>query len=316
MFGPHFSNLWQLFHPKLSEPSIPVHHNKQALLSFWYNVCVECPENIQLILQNPHVTKNIAFNYILADHEDTDVVNFNRMMLPTYYGLLRMCCAQSKTFTRQLAQHQNLQWAFKNITPYTTQYTLACDELFKLMSLFVQKGDNNDDSEPTAATNVAQERSPKSSTSRGSGTEDLGPSTASSAPASPAEDPLQTGEHVKESTSQTQNQDGNAADIAQEIRSFRQQTLQLYLTTIDGRSSWNTLINALKILVEGNEDRLFVVYNNGLALLFESFNMLHMMFHEATACHVTGELVDLCTIFLELIKAVRMQRNNAEITQK
>ena len=65
------------------------------------------------------------------------MVAFNRMMLPTYYGLLRMCCQQSRTLTRQLAVHQNLQWAFQNITPYTTQYTHACDELFKLMSLFV-----------------------------------------------------------------------------------------------------------------------------------------------------------------------------------
>ena len=306
MFGPHFGNLWQLFHPKLSEPSIPVHHNKQALLSFWYNVCLDCPENIQLILQNPQVTKNIAFNYILADHEDTDVVNFNRMMLPTYYGLLRMCCTQSKTFTRQLAQHQNLQWAFKNITPYTTQYTLACDELFKLMSLFVQKGSEQQ--------NSSMSKSKESSLSNTKTSEEhiLGPATASSKPPSP--DKEATPKDDKETTDNLKNQEKNL-ETAQEIRSFRQQALQLYLTTLDGRSSWNTLINALKILVEGNEDRLFVVYNNGLALIFESFNMLHMMFHEATACHVTEELVELCTIFLDLIKAVRMQRNNTEITQ-
>ena len=308
MFGPHFGNLWQLFHPKLSEPSIPVHHNKQALLSFWYNVCVDCPENIQLILQNPQVTKNIAFNYILADHEDTDVVNFNRMMLPTYYGLLRMCCIQSKAFTRQLAQHQNLQWAFKNITPYTTQYTLACDELFKLMSLFVQKGSEQQDN-----LGINQDSSNNSNTKGAGGDHILGPAAASSAPQSPERDAVTEVQQAGESK-ETCQQDKNQ-DTAQEIRSFRQQALQLYLTTLDGRSSWNTLINALKILVEGNEDRLFVVYNNGLALLFESFNMLHMMFHEATACHVTEELVDLCTIFLELIKAVRMQRNNTEITQ-
>ena len=73
-----------------------------------------------------------------ADHEDTEVVSFNRMMLPTYYGLLKMCCEESKSFRRQLAQHQNIQWAFKNITPYYTQYTMACEELFKLMSFFVK----------------------------------------------------------------------------------------------------------------------------------------------------------------------------------
>ena len=79
-------------------------------------------------------------NYVLfqADHEDTEVVNFNRMMLPTYYGLLKMCCIESRIFRRQLAQHQNIQWAFKNITPYYTQYTMACEELFKLMALFVK----------------------------------------------------------------------------------------------------------------------------------------------------------------------------------
>ena len=30
LLGPHFTDLWQLFHPKLSEPSIPVHQNKQV----------------------------------------------------------------------------------------------------------------------------------------------------------------------------------------------------------------------------------------------------------------------------------------------
>ena len=43
LLGPHFSELWQLFHPKLSEPSIPVHQNKQALLHFWYCACLDCP---------------------------------------------------------------------------------------------------------------------------------------------------------------------------------------------------------------------------------------------------------------------------------
>lgn len=110
------------FQPKLSEPAIATNHNKQALLTFWYNMCVDCPENVRLVVQNPVVTKNIAFNYILADHDDQEVVLFNRSMLPAYYGILRMCCEQSPTFTRQLASHQNIQWAFKNLTPHASQY--------------------------------------------------------------------------------------------------------------------------------------------------------------------------------------------------
>ena len=152
-------------------------------------------------------------------------------------------------FSRQLAQHQNIQWAFKNITPYYTQYTLACDELFKLMSLFVKPF--------TKKTDLNAEKEQKLE--------------------------------------------------MDEIAGFRQQTLQLYLSTLDGRTSWNTLIQVLKILVQTNEDRLYVVFNNGLSLVYEAFNMLQMMFHEATACHVISELSDILSIFSELVKAVRLQ---------
>ncbi|QQP55436.1 Ubiquitin carboxylterminal hydrolase 34like [Caligus rogercresseyi] len=244
MFEPHFLNLWQLFHPKLSEPSIPIHHNKQALLNFWYNLCLDCSENVRMILANSNVTKNIAFNYILADHEDTEVINFNRIMLPTYYGLLRLCCLQSRSFTRQLAQHQNIHWAFKNITPYTTQYTVACDELFKLM------------------------RQRRSRGGRRGGD-----------PRLPSPDPptlsLHPGRAVLLEHAHKRTQDPHHLQRGQDIRRLQQRPRP----TLD------------------------------------ALNMLHMMLHEATACHVTGELIDLLSLFLELVKAVRLQRNNGEIRQ-
>ena len=202
LLGPHFSELWQLFHPKLSEPSISVHQNKQALLHFWHTARSDCPENISLILASPSVCKNIAFNYILADHEDSHVVSFNRAMLPTYYGLLRLVCAQDPTFCRVLSQHQNIQWAFKNIAPYSSQYSQAVEELLKLTALFCSKGE------------------------------------------------ACTGEE------------------AREIQQFRTQTLQLYLSILDGRSSWATLISVLKV----GKQVMAVVYiqRTELALFLES----------------------------------------------
>lgn len=68
-------------------------------------------------------------------------------MLPAYYGLLRMMCQQSRVFTRHVAQHQNLQWAFKNITPHPTQYPAAVEELFKLMQLMVMKNSDATEAE-------------------------------------------------------------------------------------------------------------------------------------------------------------------------
>ncbi|GFW68785.1 ubiquitin carboxyl-terminal hydrolase 34 [Trichonephila clavipes] len=249
MFSPYFLDLWNLFQPKLSEPAIPVHMNKQSLLLFWYHVCIDCPENVKLIIQNPHVTKNIAFNYILADHDEQEVIVFNRCMLPAYYGLLRLCCQQSRPFTRQLASHQNIQWAFKNITPYTTQYNSAISELFKLMKLFVTQ--------------------------------------------------------FSDSTEQEKR----------EITHFKRTTLRLYLGVLDARACWATLINVLRILVESDEDRVFVIYNNGLPLLFQAFYTLHMMYHEATACHVTADMVDLLAIVQDLLKTAKDHRDDVELIQ-
>ncbi|CAG2106043.1 unnamed protein product, partial [Medioppia subpectinata] len=198
---PYFNDLWNLFQPKLSEPAIAIHQNKQALLMYWYMACQDCPENIKCIVQSPHVTKNIAFNYILADHDDQEVVFFNKLMLPNYYGLLRLCCQQSRPFTRHLAMHQNIQWAFKNITPYITQYPMAVQELLKLMKIFVT----------TYPDTTEQE--------------------------------------------------------LRDITHFKRITIQMYLTSVDARSSWQTLISALSILCETEEDRLFVLANNGLTIV-------------------------------------------------
>lgn len=63
--GPFLRSLWELFHPRLSEPSVPAHHNKQALLAFWYHATNDCPENAQIMTNSAEITRNIAFNYIL-----------------------------------------------------------------------------------------------------------------------------------------------------------------------------------------------------------------------------------------------------------
>ncbi|XP_035782430.1 ubiquitin carboxyl-terminal hydrolase puf-like isoform X2 [Anopheles albimanus] len=240
MVGPHLRALWELFHPRLSEPAVPAHHNKQALLAFWYQATLDCPENANLVANCPDITRNIAFNYILADHDDTEIVTYNRAMLPVYYGLLRMCCQQSRLLTRQLAAHQNLQWAFKNITPHPTQYPLAVDELFRLMNLFAQR-------QPDATE--AEQR---------------------------------------------------------DVTIFRRTTLTAYLNGLDARVSWGTLIAALRMLVENDEDRLYVVLNGGITLCFDALHTLHSMYHEATACHVYGDLQELLNEVILLVSTLRV----------
>ena len=39
---------------------------------------------------------------------------------------------------------------------------------------------------------------------------------------------------------------------------------------------------------------------------FQAFNTLHVMYHEATACHVTADLTDLLEIMASVLKVARM----------
>ncbi|XP_016981843.1 ubiquitin carboxyl-terminal hydrolase puf [Drosophila rhopaloa] len=244
MIGSFMRSLWELFHPRLSEPSVPAHHNKHALLTFWHHSLVDCPENAAQVANCPEITRNIAFNYILADHDDAEIVTYNRSMLPAYYGLLRLCCEQSRALTRQLSQHQNLQWAFKNITPHPTQYAAAVDELFKLMALFATR-------HPDASE---QEK----------------------------------------------------LDVTQ----FRRAVIVSYTSSLDARVSWSTLISALKILVDNEEDRIMVIFNGGIEMCFEALHTLHSMHHEATACHVAGDLFDLLGEMLLLLATLRTRSDS------
>lgn len=77
----------------------------------------------------PRLIRFDNFGLHSADHDDQDIVLYNRAMLPAYYGILRMMCQQSRIFIRNLANHQNLQWAFKNITPHPTQYPQVCFDI-------------------------------------------------------------------------------------------------------------------------------------------------------------------------------------------
>ncbi|XP_030376197.1 ubiquitin carboxyl-terminal hydrolase puf [Scaptodrosophila lebanonensis] len=244
MIGSFMRSLWELFHPRLSEPSVPAHHNKHALLTFWHHSLVDCPENATLVANCPEITRNIAFNYILADHDDSEIVTYNRSMLPAYYGLLRLCCEQSRALTRQLAQHQNLQWAFKNITPHPTQYAAAVDELFKLMTLF--------------------------------------------------------------STRHADASDQEKLDVI----SFRRSTIVSYMGSLDARVSWSTLISALKILVDNDEDRMLVIFNGGIEMCFDALHTLHSMHHEATACHVAGDLLELLGELVLLLATLRTRTDS------
>jgi len=98
--------------------------------------------------------------------------------------------------------------------------------------------------------------------------------------------------------------DTNDEDL-RAIAQFRRSTIQLYLQILDGRTHWQTLLAAMKILIETNEDRLLIIQNGGLALLHDSFNTLYLMHHEATACHVMLEFTALLKLISSALETAR-----------
>ncbi|PIO35285.1 hypothetical protein AB205_0129550 [Aquarana catesbeiana] len=365
MFSTYFMDLWNLFQPKLSEPAIATNHNKQALLSFWYNVCVDCPENVRLIVQNPVVTKNIAFNYILADHDDQDVVLFNRGMLPAYYGILRMCCEQSPAFTRQLASHQNIQWAFKNLTPHASQYPAPSHRAHADLSSMLGRPRQA----PFGSGAAGELYAPGYTYNRATAVRVT--VLLSESQCCHGRQPLRTMREMDLSVEYIQQslQEGRLEQLGTPWGgSIRGVFLSLssvpasfppplprgaawlgsspkggdimsrlwccvrYETSMQKRTiicpiillcvrplsdlAWLYLsCSAFRILLESDEDRLLVVFNRGLILMTESFNTLHMMYHEATACHVTGDLVELLSIFLSVLKSTRPYLQRKDVKQ-
>lgn len=66
------------------------------------------------------------------------------------------------------------------------------------------------------------------------------------------------------------------------------------------------------ILVDNEEDRLFVVYNGGIEMCFDALHTLHSMYHEATACHVSGDLQELLTELVLLVSTLRISSSRIE----
>ena len=138
-FSEYFKEFWNLFHPEMCQSKIQQHLNKQALLVFWYHACQDCPENVVHIYRNKEVSQKLPFNYIMVDNDDQELVAFNKLTLPAYYGLLRLAAQQNRLFLRQLSAHENVEWAFKNIAAHSTIYVNAAEELFLMMEIFAEK---------------------------------------------------------------------------------------------------------------------------------------------------------------------------------
>jgi ubiquitin carboxyl-terminal hydrolase 34 len=137
LFMGHIDAFWSLFHPTISNVHTISNLNKQAALHFFYHSINDCTDNINWILSSMRVERELPMVTIAVDHEDNELIQYNRNCLHVYYGVIRICMQHSYDYARQMCQHANFTWAFKHILPYSIQYPLAAQEFFKCIQIFI-----------------------------------------------------------------------------------------------------------------------------------------------------------------------------------
>lgn len=151
----------KIYYPSIANNHVCSNLNKQVAVHFFYHCLNQCTENLDYICQytvvnsqtgtrsaqqtkpkivfTSRIAKELPMCTVVVDHEDGDLISYNRQCLHPYYASLRLLCEHSKVYLREMCQHTNFQWAFKHIMPYSIQYPQAVLELVKLVGLFVRQ---------------------------------------------------------------------------------------------------------------------------------------------------------------------------------
>lgn len=90
-------------------------------------------------------------------------------------------------------------------------------------------------------------------------------------------------------------------DDYEAILKLKRSILKIYLGSVDPKVSWHSLIKVFKMVISMPEDYLYVLTNGGLAVVMKAFLSLKQMFHEATACNINSELVEVLRLIGSLL---------------
>lgn len=105
LFGPYILSFWSnLFYPHISNHHMALNLNKQLASHFFYQCLLNCPSNCDQILEHTVIAnskpKKVVFLnriamelplcIVVVDHEDNEMIAYNRQCLHAYYGALRL----------------------------------------------------------------------------------------------------------------------------------------------------------------------------------------------------------------------------------
>ena len=132
----------QVYFKHMANNHVTTNLNKQLMSHFVYHCLNECSPVLDYLTECNdednfvhNMAKEMPMCTVVIDHEDADLINYNKQCLHPFYASIRLLCEHSSVYKRYMYNHSNLQWALKHVLPYSTLYPLACAELVKLVDL-------------------------------------------------------------------------------------------------------------------------------------------------------------------------------------
>ncbi|CAF0871243.1 unnamed protein product [Adineta ricciae] len=122
-------------HPKLMEDHT-IHNGNKLLIFIFLQQLLHEKIFLTNILNYEHEFKQqLPMCLIIVDHEDQELILYNRLFLFIYYNILKQFCQHSCVYAKELAPHKNMSWALKNVLPHVQLYPDACEQLLGICKI-------------------------------------------------------------------------------------------------------------------------------------------------------------------------------------
>jgi len=122
-------------HPKLIEDHTINNGNKLLIFIFLQQLLTEKIFLTNILNYEHDFKQQLPMCLIIVDHEDQELILYNRLFLFIYYNILKQFCQYSWSYSKELALHKNMTWALKNVLPYVHFYPDACEQLLSICKI-------------------------------------------------------------------------------------------------------------------------------------------------------------------------------------
>jgi ubiquitin carboxyl-terminal hydrolase 34 len=135
-------------HTKLMEDHTSTNGGKLLIFIFLQQLTHEKLVLANILNCEDDFKQQLPMCLIIVDHEDQELILYNRLFLFLYYNILKQLCQYSGIYARHLAMHKNMIWALKNVLSHTQLYPDACDQLLSIYKVICHaEHDVNDDTD-------------------------------------------------------------------------------------------------------------------------------------------------------------------------